>query len=61
MKRMHIQAHELQVGDLIVHDRGEIDVRELDRTQTPKIVTNPGARDEVTGYAWQHVEIIRGI
>lgn len=44
MKRMHIPADDLRVGDFIVHNRGEIDVRELDRTQAPKIVTNPGAR-----------------
>lgn len=52
-------AEHLQVGDGILHADGETEVREIDRTGLPVIITNPGEPDQVTGYAWQHVEIRR--
>jgi hypothetical protein len=56
---LHIAADDLRVGDVIVHDGGEIPVRELDRSAAPTIVTNPGGDDQITGYLWQHVQVRR--
>lgn len=57
---IHIAADDLRVGDVIVHDDGETTVRELDRSEAPTIVTNPGESDEINGYVWQHVTVRRG-
>jgi hypothetical protein len=55
----HIPADDLRPGDVIVHDGGETDVRELDRSASPTIVTNPGSSDEISGYVWEHVTVRR--
>lgn len=55
----HIPADDLRVGDVILHDDGETPVRELDRSESPTIVTNPGSSDQISGYLWQHVQIRR--
>lgn len=60
MSETYIPADDLRVGDVIVHAEGETTVRELDRTQSPTIVTNPGQSDEISGYLWQHVTVRRG-
>lgn len=62
MSNTHIAADDLRVGDVIIHDdgNGETTVRELDRTQLPTIVTNPGQPDEITGYRWEHATVRRG-
>lgn len=57
---MHGSADDLRVGDRILHESGEIEVREIDRSGYPIIITNPGSPDEITGKAWQYVEIRRG-
>ncbi|MFF7411685.1 hypothetical protein [Streptomyces lydicus] len=59
MHETHIAADDLRIGDVIVHDGGVTTVRELDRSQSPTIVTNPGQPDEVSGYLWQHVTVQR--
>ncbi|MFF8100156.1 hypothetical protein ACF07S_10330 [Streptomyces sp. NPDC016640] len=56
---LHIPANDLRVGDVIVHDDGETTVRQLDRSRTPAIVTNPGDDDQIDGYLWQHVVVRR--
>lgn len=56
---MHGSADDLRVGDRILHQDGETEVREIDRSTYPVITTNPGAPDEITGNAWQYVEIRR--
>lgn len=60
MSATHIPADDLRVGDVILHEAGTTEVRELDRSKAPTIVTNPGQADEVTGYVWQHVHVQRG-
>lgn len=59
MHETHIPADDLRVGDVIVHDDGETTVRELDRSKSPTIITNPGEPDEISGYLWQHVAVRR--
>lgn len=54
----HIPAGELRIGDVIVHDGGTTTVRALDR-HGPVIVTNPGERDQIRGYVWEHVAVQR--
>jgi hypothetical protein len=56
---IHIPADDLRIGDVIVHEDGETQVRELDRSAMPVIVTNPGGDDQISGYLWQHVQIRR--
>lgn len=60
MSIFHGSAEDLQVGDKILHENGETEVRKLDRSGLPTIITNPGDPDEITGKAWQYVEIRRG-
>lgn len=55
----HIPADDLRPGDVIVHDGGETTVRELDRSASPTIVTNPGSDDQISGYVWEHVAVRR--
>ncbi|HEY9371876.1 hypothetical protein [Streptomyces sp.] len=55
----HIPADDLRIGDVIVHDGGTTTVRELDRSATPTIVTNPGDSDQISGYVWEHVQVQR--
>ncbi|MFJ6566629.1 hypothetical protein ACIQNU_04365 [Streptomyces sp. NPDC091292] len=59
MTNLHIPADDLRIGDIIIHDDGETTVRELDRTPSGTIVTNPGSTDQITGYLWQHVKVRR--
>lgn len=59
MKILHCAAEDLQVGDVILGPGDEVEVREIDRSGLPTIITNPGKSDEITGYAWQYVEIRR--
>ncbi|TGB13827.1 hypothetical protein [Streptomyces sp. MZ04] len=59
MTEVHIPADDLRIGDVIVHGGGETTVRDLDRSKSPTIVTNPGQPDEISGYLWQHVAVRR--
>ncbi|MEU0818931.1 hypothetical protein [Streptomyces mirabilis] len=59
MNLIHIPADDLRIGDVIVHDGGETVVRELDRSSTPIIVTNPGGSSQISGYVWEHVAVRR--
>jgi len=55
----HIPADDLRIGDIIIHDDGETLVRELDRSASPTIITNPGSGDQITGNVWEHVAVRR--
>ena len=59
MKDIHIPADDLRIGDVIIHDGGTTTVRELDRSATPVIVTNPDSNDQISGYLWEHVHVRR--
>ncbi|MER5302215.1 hypothetical protein ABT039_22530 [Streptomyces lasiicapitis] len=55
---MRIQAHDLQIGDLITRPT-RVRVRHLQRGDGGELITNPGAPDEMKGHAWEWVDVER--
>lgn len=60
MTLIHTHADDLRLGDVIIHLDGETVVRELDRSDAPAIVVNPGSSDQLSGYLWERVQVRRG-
>jgi len=59
MSTLHIQAHELKPGDIILGDDDSETPAETVAIDGATVTINPGTPGAISGYAWQHARIRR--
>ena len=59
MTEQRIHADDLTVGDVITDTPQPVTVEKIETGPGGLVVVNPGQEDEMTGRAWQNVNVIR--
>lgn len=60
MTELHIPADDFQIGDLVHLDRDRtVEIRHMRRGEKGELTVNPGDRDQLDGYVWQHTIVTR--